>query len=701
MAATGVCVYATGYSPVSGGKMTSFRPILLKQSRTPAFAVSTLSVQASTVTNPKSTLPQNNGKFREQEATRNVYANMDELPEEDEGRKTLKDFFEACKEFIGSEGGPPRWFSPLECGCRAPDSPLLLFLPGIDGTGLGLLMHHQKLGKIFDIWCLHIPVKDRTSFTGLVQLVESTVRSEYSRSPNRPIYLVGESLGGCLALAVSNRNPDIDLLLILSNPATSFGKSQLKPLLPLLQSIPDEFFLLARNSMLSLTTGDHLRMLMDNVVKGIPLGQSVIGKLSQDIFAASSYLSVLVEILPKELLEWKLQMLKSASAYANSRLRATKAEVLLLCSGRDQLFPSEEEGERLRHALPNCEIRKFDESHHFLFLEDGIDLVTIIKGTSFYRRGKYHDCVSDYIPPTPAEFKKLYDSNRWLNIALSPVMLSTTEDGKVVKGLAGIPSEGPVLYVGYHMLLGIEVVPLVSEFLTQKNILLRGIAHPMLFERLREGRLPDVSTFDIIRLMGAVPVSGTNLYKLMSSKSHSLLFPGGVREALHRKGEAYKLFWPERSEFVRMATRFGAKIVPFGVVGADDFAEVIFDYNDQMKIPYFREFIEDLTAEAVVLRNEGDGEVANQQIYQPLLAPRFPGRYYLYFGKPIETQGRKQELRDKEKCHQLYLHIKSEVERCIAYLKEKREEDPYRNIVPRLMYQATHGFNSQVPFFDL
>ncbi|GKV33263.1 hypothetical protein SLEP1_g41791 [Rubroshorea leprosula] len=69
--------------------------------------------------------------------------------------------------------------------------------------------------------------------------------------------------------------------------------------------------------------------------------------------------------------------------------------------------------------------------------------------------------------------------------------------------------------------------------------------------------------------MGAVPVSGTNFYKLMSSKSHSLLFPGGVGEALHRK------------------------------------------------IPYFRDFIEDLTEEAVLLRNEGDGEVSNQQLYQP------------------------------------------------------------------------------------
>ncbi|KDO46469.1 hypothetical protein CISIN_1g0160231mg, partial [Citrus sinensis] len=77
------------------------------------------------------------------------------------------------------------------------------------------------------------------------------------------------------------------------------------------------------------------------------------------------------------------------------------------------------------------------------------------------------------------------------------------------------------------------------------------------------------------------------------------------------------------------------------------------------------------------------------------------GRFYYYFGKPIETKGRKQELRDKKKAHELYLEIKSEVENCLAYLKEKRENDPYRNILARLIYQATHGFTSQVPTFDL
>jgi len=37
-------------------------------------------------------------------------------------------------------------------------------------------------------------------------------------------------------------------------------------------------------------------------------------------------------------------------------------------SGNDRLLPSQQEGERLRQLLPNCELRKFDNSGHFLFL---------------------------------------------------------------------------------------------------------------------------------------------------------------------------------------------------------------------------------------------------------------------------------------------------------------------------------------------
>lgn len=55
-------------------------------------------------------------------------------------------------------------------------------------------------------------------YEGLVKLVEEAVRLEHSSSPNKPIYLLGESFGGCLALAVAARNPTIDLVVILVNP---------------------------------------------------------------------------------------------------------------------------------------------------------------------------------------------------------------------------------------------------------------------------------------------------------------------------------------------------------------------------------------------------------------------------------------------------------------------------------------------------
>ena len=123
---------------------------------------------------------------------------------------------------------------------------------------------------------------------------------------------------------------------------------------------------------------------------------------------------------------------------------------------------------------------------------------------------------------------------RLLIDATSPVYLSTLEDGKIVRGLEGIPSEGPVLYVGYHMLLGLELGPMVIQFLKERNIHLRGLAHPMLFLNGKDA-LADTQMFDKYKIMGGVPVSNFNIFKLLRSKSHVLLYPGGVREALHNK----------------------------------------------------------------------------------------------------------------------------------------------------------------------
>ncbi|KMZ60507.1 Esterase/lipase/thioesterase family protein [Zostera marina] len=251
------------------------------------------------------------------------------------------------------------------------------------------------------------------------------------------------------------------------------------------------------------------------------------------------------------------------------------------------------------------------------------------------------------------------------------------------------------------MLMGAELLSMVLEFFNKKNINLRGLAHPFLFDKTAERWLPVSSLFDCMRLFGAVPVTPLNFYQLMSEKQFVLLYPGGLREGLHKKGEEYKLFWPEKSEFIRMASRFGATIVPFGAVGEDDIFELALDFDDLANVPFHDRFLEKINHDSVRLRNDASGELKNQHLHFPIMLPKIPGRLYLLFGKPIKTQGRENELKCKEKEEELYLNVQSEVEDSIDYLKTKREKDPYRNILSRLVYKATHGFDTEVPTFEL
>lgn len=46
------------------------------------------------------------------------------------GTKTVKDYLDGTKEMIRPDGGPPRWFCPVDCGQPLRDFPILLFLPG-------------------------------------------------------------------------------------------------------------------------------------------------------------------------------------------------------------------------------------------------------------------------------------------------------------------------------------------------------------------------------------------------------------------------------------------------------------------------------------------------------------------------------------------------------------------------------------------
>lgn len=114
-------------------------------------------------------------------------------------------------------------------------------------------------------------------------------------------------------------------------------------------------------------------------------------------------------------------------------------------------------------------------------------------------------------------------------------MLSTLKNGKIVRGLTGVPDKGPILFVGYHELLAMELTSLVEEFLREKKAVVRAVAHSVFFVGNFEILRQELSLFDIVSMYGGVPVSPINTYRLFERNEFVLLYPGGIREALHRK----------------------------------------------------------------------------------------------------------------------------------------------------------------------
>ncbi|KAI3756261.1 hypothetical protein L1987_56080 [Smallanthus sonchifolius] len=613
------------------------------------------------------------------------------------GTQSLKDYIDIAMSMIKSDGGPPRWFCPIACGKPLKDSPVLLYIPGMDGTGAGLVVHEKALGKVFHVQCLHVPAWDRTPLDGLIQIVEETVLIEHTLSKNKPIYMLGDSFGGALALAVAARNPTIDLVIILANPATSYERSPLHPVVAFLRTLPDQYYG-TFPYITSFLLGDFIKMA--TVRKDGTNQPPSLGQLLRHITRDLPLFSVLTKIIPKDTLKWRIDLLEAAAAYANSRLHTVTAQVLVLASGKDNLLPSKNEAQRLSVILKNCQMRVFEENGHTILMESGVNVLSAIKATQIYRRSSKHDILNDFLPPSITDFKTTPMDNWWYRLSMGAAMFSTMEDGKIVRGLAGIPDEGPVLLVGNHMLWGFEAFPFVLEFLREKKVVLHALTHPETFAFNVEDEYLMIPYTDILKLFGAIPVSARNLFRLLSRKSYTLLYPGGAREAFHRKGEACKLFWPDKQEFVRMAVKFGATIIPFGVVGEDDISELMIDYDEMRRNPLLNRMVNELNQGRTNVRKEMDGEIAKQQLHFPIFLPKLPGRLYYMFGKPIRTEGKENMLDDKDYLGELYSQIRCNVEKNISYLLNKREEDPYRGIVKRLMWVRDHGSLDRIPSFE-
>jgi 1-acyl-sn-glycerol-3-phosphate acyltransferase len=268
----------------------------------------------------------------------------------------------------------------------------------------------------------------------------------------------------------------------------------------------------------------------------------------------------------------------------------------------------------------------------------------------------------DYEPFPAEELRRVAEPLRRL---LSPVAI----------GLEHVPREGAVLLAGNHTLYGLLDIPMLGiAVLDATGRMVRGLGDHNHFA------LPIWR--DVLRRLGAVRGTRENCAALFARGEAVLVFPGGGREVMKRKGERYKLVWKERIGFARLAIEHGVPIVPFAWVGVDDMFEIVVDAAEILRSP-----VGDL------LRALGITEQPwfHGEVIPPLARgkglvglPRLERQYFL-FGPPIPTQRCAGRPEDARACRALREEVRRAIEMQIADLLAVQAADPERYPIQRLL----------------
>ena len=95
----------------------------------------------------------------------------------------------------------------------------------------------------------------------------------------------------------------------------------------------------------------------------------------------------------------------------------------------------------------------------------------------------------------------------------------------------------------------------------------------------------------MVKKFGAVRGIQDYVRSVMQQGYSILVFPGGGREVLKRKGEAYQLIWKQRYGFLKLAQEFDYDIVPFAALGGDEVFELGFDASAILENRWFKQLL--------------------------------------------------------------------------------------------------------------
>ncbi len=256
-----------------------------------------------------------------------------------------------------------------------PTYPLFVFLPGMDGTGQLLKNQLPGLEKFFDVRCLSIPVDDLNDWSGLVKQTAELIRAERQLSINRPVYICGESFGGCLALQLAAYSNNLFDRMILINPASSFSH---QPIMgwgsTIVQWLPEPLY--------QISTIGLLPFLITSKRVSLQTRNSLLTAM-RSVTANSA--------------AWRISLLNNFNL-EEIPLSKISQPVLIIASEADQLLPSVTEADRLLRYLPNATKVLLPESGHACLLEQDIQLEKILNSRGFLSDNYSPKSLIDHFP---------------------------------------------------------------------------------------------------------------------------------------------------------------------------------------------------------------------------------------------------------------------------------------------------------------
>ena len=223
----------------------------------------------------------------------------------------------------------------------------------------------------------------------------------------------------------------------------------------------------------------------------------------------------------------------------------------------------------------------------------------------------------------------------------------------VVVGEERIPDR-PCLFVGNHSLFALDGWVIGPIFIKELGRFPRGLGDKFLFTIDRVAN-------QILR-MGGVMGHPEVCSAMMEAGQDLMVFPGGAHEAVKPAREMYELMWKERYGFVKLAAKHGYTIMPFGIVGPDEFYGHLMEGEDLPESPIGR------LLTRFGLLNENTRADMLPPIPVGALGTLFPKpqRIYLGFGEPIDLSAYAGRTPTKKQQREIRQTVADQIEEQLA-----------------------------------